>query len=153
VLPFVSPPYLTFVNFRPYWVHIYEIQLTGLSSNNDMVPEAFHLIRTITLPSHKTVRALNTRERIVALSSSSTVELVKWDEGPISDQNERKLVIALHPEDLEDLVSNDNLFCSLVSSLDFLVEWNHCHSFYGTVYPNIQNKVDRVTRLYISPSP
>ena len=75
-----------------------------------MVPDAFHLIQTTTLPFHRTVRAINTRERIVALASSSTVELVKWDEDPIPDHEGRKFIIALHPEDLEDLVSNDSFF-------------------------------------------
>ncbi|KAF8799248.1 hypothetical protein BYT27DRAFT_7202411 [Phlegmacium glaucopus] len=94
---------LVFVIAPSYWVLIYEIQLSESSSNKDMVPDAFHLVRTITLSSYQTVRAVNTRERIVALSESTTVELVKWDEDFIPDQNGRKLVIALHSEGLEDL--------------------------------------------------
>ena len=48
--------------------------------------------------SQKTIRALNTREQIV--------ELLKWDEDSISDGI---FVIPLQPENLEDLVSNDQI--------------------------------------------
>ena len=100
-----------FSDFRPYWIHIYEVQLTELSSHNDIVPGAFKIIRAVTsLTSKKAVRALNTKERIVALSNSrsNAVELVKLDEDFILD---RRFIIALQPEDNDDLVSNDRFLC------------------------------------------
>ena len=138
-----------FVNCRPYWLNIYGIQLADLSFNNDMVPDAFAIIKTTMLSSHQMIRALNTEEQIVALSSASSnqIELVKWSEDPVLDQSQKKMVIKLQPEGLHDLVSN-RIYCVffffffLVPNL--LGEWNYCHSVYGTLYPNIQNEINRV---------
>jgi len=94
-------------NNPPYWLNIYGIQLGDLSFNNDMVPDAFTIIKTTTLSSHQMIRALNTKEQIVALSSASSnqIELVKWSEDPVLEQTGKKMVIKLQPEGLQDLWS------------------------------------------------
>jgi len=52
-------------------------------------------------PTNKIIRALNPLERLMIISTSSLVEVVKWDE---EYNSPGKTSIRVHPEDLEDLV-------------------------------------------------
>lgn len=98
---------------------MYEIDLTELSSNNDMSSDAFKIIRIFTMESNPLIKALNAEARIVALSSLNRVELVKWDEAPIPDPTDR-ITITLQPEDHEDHVSRSFVFLYCIfSSLRF----------------------------------
>ena len=119
------------MNLRPCWIHIYEIQLTDLSSDNDLVPDAFKNIRSTPFPSQKTARVLNTRERIVVLSGSSTVELLMWGEDsiPISRQ---KIRCSTATRGFSGSSEQRSIFVFSFSLLDLLG-----HPFYGTLYPDI----------------
>lgn len=92
---------------RPHLVEIYQLNLLDLSSKPLDNKKVFDLIQTLVLPSHKSVKGINTTERLLILSSSSDaqIEIVKWDES-YNEQvlNPQRPVFKLNTEDLEALV-------------------------------------------------
>ncbi|KAF8966261.1 hypothetical protein BDZ97DRAFT_698875 [Flammula alnicola] len=88
----------------PYMVQIYEIDVSSLSLGSLFIPDAFRLVKTIHLPSYKTVQALEPTEHLIALAISGVVELLTWDEGcAIPDSLEGRTTIRVNLEDLEGL--------------------------------------------------
>ena len=77
-----------------------------------MVPDAFNNIRTILVSSRKTIKALDAKAQVLALTTLNTVELVKWSEDSTADQNEARIVIALQQDDSQNMVSNDYFLSS-----------------------------------------
>lgn len=89
-------------------VQIYEVNLTLLASNSLFIPNAFQLAKSILLPLYKVIRAIEPMQRLVALSTSGVVELVKWDDwkSNLDDTMGRK-IIRVNPDDLEGLVCDN----------------------------------------------
>jgi hypothetical protein len=85
-------------------VRIYEIELSLLAS--DSLPQnGFRLVRTIDLPNYRNIHGLETTQRMIALSGSGIVEVLKWDANlDPSSSNHGRTIIKTHPEDLEGLV-------------------------------------------------
>ncbi|KAF8159905.1 hypothetical protein B0H34DRAFT_705310 [Crassisporium funariophilum] len=79
----------------PFQARVYEIEL------KEMMDDSFRLVRIVIMPSPKTVRALDIKERLVVFSNDSNVELWRWDEeqGHVM----RTLMITAQPDNLEEL--------------------------------------------------
>lgn len=85
-----------------YKVQIYKVDLDLLAS--DSLQNGFRLIQTIDLPFSRNIYGIDTTQRMIALSGSGVVEVLKWEESfdPFSRSHERT-VIKSYSEDLEGL--------------------------------------------------
>ena len=103
-----------------------------------MVPDAFNNIRTILVSSRKTIKALDAKAQVLALTTLNTVELVKWSEDSTADQNEARIVIALQQDDSQNMVSNDYFLSSfsltwIISGMELspFILWDHMSWYLG----------------------
>jgi len=84
-------------------VRIYKIDLCLLAS--DSLQNGFQLIQTIDLPFYRNIHGLETTRKMIALSGSGVVEVLKWEEiFDASSKTYGKTVFKSYPEDLEGMV-------------------------------------------------
>ncbi|KAF9482528.1 hypothetical protein BDN70DRAFT_874871 [Pholiota conissans] len=91
----------------PHMVQIYEVDLTILASNSLFAPNGFHLAKSISLPLYKVIRAIEPAQHMIALSTSGTIELVKWDEWiPNAEENVIRKIIRINPGEMDEHLWN-----------------------------------------------